>query len=78
MRDAGIVRARHFMTRKLVLFSLLFALALGGCDKVKLPTFGRKKAAATPAPAVVEMAPASTKKLGAAAEIGRASCRERV
>ena len=57
-RAAGNIPRWPSMTRKLSLFLLLAALALGGCGKLKLPKFGFKKAApATPAPAVTEAKP---------------------
>jgi peptidoglycan/xylan/chitin deacetylase (PgdA/CDA1 family) len=45
------------MTRKIALLLLVCALALGGCGKIKLPTFGKKKPV-TPAPAVAQSEPA--------------------
>jgi ABC-type glycerol-3-phosphate transport system substrate-binding protein len=44
------------MTRKIALSLLVCSLALSGCGKIKLPTFGKKKPA-TPAPAVVQSEP---------------------
>ena len=46
------------MIRQLSLILIFATLAFGGCDKIKLPKFGIKKAQpATPAPAVVETKP---------------------
>ena len=45
------------MTRKIALSLLVCTLALSGCGKIKLPTFGKKKPA-TPAPAVAQSEPA--------------------
>lgn len=47
------------MTRKLALLLIAGALAFTGCNKIKLPSFGKDKAPEpTPAPLVVEAPPA--------------------
>ena len=45
------------MTRKLSILFLLAALALGACGKIKIPKFGKKAGAPTPAPAPVVVTP---------------------
>jgi peptidoglycan/xylan/chitin deacetylase (PgdA/CDA1 family) len=55
------------MTRKIALSLLVCTLALAGCGKIKLPTFGKKKPA-TPVPAVVQSEPAPPPSAASATE----------
>ena len=55
------------MTRKIALSLLVCALAVAGCGKIKLPTFGKKKPA-TPAPAVAQAEPSAPPSAASVAE----------